>query len=106
MLYTDREPALQKKQVTKYLDDEAVHLIMTMTHAAVAERQIRTVKRMIADRMRERPEGERYYHNQEFLDSLTAIYNAAVFWLFCALHDSWVQLELVTYFHYDCTRGT
>ena len=75
MLYTDQEPALKKKQVTRYLDDKEVHLIMTMTHAAVAERQIRTFKRMIADRMRERPEGERYYHNQEFLDSLTAIYN-------------------------------
>jgi hypothetical protein len=75
MLYTDQEPALKKKQVTRYLDKEDVHLIMTMTHAAVAERQIRTFKRMIADRMRERPEGERYYHNQEFLDSLTAVYN-------------------------------
>jgi hypothetical protein len=48
---------------------------MTMTHAAVAERQIRTFKRMIADRMRKRPEGERYYHDQAFLDGLTNIYN-------------------------------
>jgi hypothetical protein len=48
---------------------------MTMTHAAVAERQIRTFKRMIADRMRKRPEEERYYHDQAFLDGLTNIYN-------------------------------
>jgi hypothetical protein len=75
MLYTDQEPALKKKQITKFLDDEDVHLIMTMTHAAVAERQIRTFKRMITDRMRERPEGERNYHDQAFLDSLTAAYN-------------------------------
>lgn len=75
MLYTDQEPALKKKQITKFMKEEEVHLIMTMTHAAVAERQIRTFKRMIADRMRDRPEGQRYYHDQAFLDSLTAIYN-------------------------------
>jgi hypothetical protein len=46
-----------------------------MTHAAVAERQIRTFKRMIADRMRNRAEGERYYHDQAFLDGLTNLYN-------------------------------
>lgn len=75
MLYTDQEPALKKPNITHFLDSKDVHLIMTMTHAAVAERQIRTFKRMIADRLRDRPEEERYYHNQEFLDGLTRIYN-------------------------------
>ena len=78
MLYTDQEPALKRKEITKYMDRKDIHLIMTATHASVAERQIRTFKRMIVERLRERPEAERLYHDEAFLDKLTNIYNNEV----------------------------
>ena len=78
MIYTDQEPALKNQKITKYMKDKNIHLIMTLTHAAVVERQIRTFKRMIIERLRKRPEAERIYHNEAFLDRLTSIYNHEV----------------------------
>jgi hypothetical protein len=73
MLYTDQEPALKRKEITRYMDKKDIHLIMTATHASVVERQIRTFKRMIVERLRERPEAERLYHDEGYLDKLTNI---------------------------------
>ena len=78
VLYTDQEPALKRKEITEYMDKRDIHLIMTATHASVAERQSRTFKRMIVERLRERPEAERKYHDGAFLDKLTNIYNHEV----------------------------
>jgi hypothetical protein len=78
MIYTDQEPALKNQRITKYMKKKDIHLIMTSTHAAVVERQIRTFKRMIVERLKQRPEAERYYHNEAFLDKLTDIYNHEV----------------------------
>jgi hypothetical protein len=78
MIYTDQEPALRNQRITKYMKKNNIHLIMTLTHAAVVERQIRTFKRMIVDRLKRLPEAERFYHNEQFLDRLTSIYNHEV----------------------------
>ena len=78
MIYTDQEPALRNQRITKYMKNSDFHLIMTSTRAAVVERQIRTFKRMIVERLKRRPEAERFYHNEAFLDRLTNIYNHEV----------------------------
>ena len=51
VIYSDQEPALKAAPVTEYLKDNDIELVMTSTHAAVAERQIRTFKRMIVERL-------------------------------------------------------
>jgi hypothetical protein len=78
VIYTYQEPALKRREITRYMQEKSIHLIMTATHAAVVERQIRTFKRMIVERLRKREEEQRLYHDQAFLDKLTNIYNHEV----------------------------
>ena len=75
VIYSDQEPGLQAAPVTDLLNDHHIELVMASTHAAVAERQIRTFKRMIVERLKGKPEEERVWHNEDFLDKLSDIYN-------------------------------
>ena len=49
-VYSDDEGALNDKTLQKYLKDEGITHNTTLTHANVAERMIRTLKKMIGDR--------------------------------------------------------
>ena len=50
-LYTDDEGGLNTPLIQKYLKDQNIRHIVTRSHAAVAERTIRTVKAMIDKRI-------------------------------------------------------
>ena len=50
-IYSDNDGAFQAN-VKKFFDDEGIKHILTSTHANVAERFIRTMKKMIHDRVR------------------------------------------------------
>ena len=50
-IYSDDDGAF-KSVVKKFLDDNGINHIITLTHANVVERLIRTIKKGIADRMR------------------------------------------------------
>ena len=54
-IYSDDEGALNSKKIQNYLKGEGIELIITKTHANVAERAIRTFKKMISDRLRHNP---------------------------------------------------
>ena len=56
-LYTDDEGALNTPLIQNYLKDQNIRHIVTRSHAAVAERTIRTVKAMIDKRI-EQPRKE------------------------------------------------
>lgn len=56
VLYTDDEGALNSNEIQKYLKDIDVKHIVTRTHAAVAERTIRTIKKMIYTRIEQSKE--------------------------------------------------
>ena len=51
-IYSDDEGALNSKKIQNYLKGEGTELIITKTHASQAERMIRTIKKMISDRLR------------------------------------------------------
>ena len=51
VLYTDDEGALNSNEMQRYLKDTAVKHIVTRSHAPVAERAIRTIKKMIYTRI-------------------------------------------------------
>ena len=51
-IYRDDEGALNSKKIQNYLKGEGIELIITKTHASQAERMIRTIKKMISDRLR------------------------------------------------------
>ena len=51
-IYSDDEGALNSKKIQNYLKGEGIELIITKTHASQAERMIRTIKRLISDRLR------------------------------------------------------
>ena len=51
-IYSDDEGALNSKKIQNYLKGEGIELIITKTHASQAERMIRTIKKMISDRLR------------------------------------------------------
>jgi hypothetical protein len=75
VLYSDQEPALKSAPVKDLLNHQRIELVMTSTHAAVAERQIRTFKRMIVERLRGKPPEQRVWHDEDFLDRLSDAYN-------------------------------
>ena len=50
-MYTDNEGAFVSNEVQKYFKDAGIRHITTLTHAPVAERQIRTIKSMIYQRV-------------------------------------------------------
>ena len=52
MIYHDDEGALSSRKVQDLFEAEDVTHVLTKTHANQAERAIRTVKKMIADRLR------------------------------------------------------
>lgn len=51
IMYTDNEGAFVSNEVQKYFKDVGIRHITTLTHAPVAERQIRTIKSMIYQRV-------------------------------------------------------
>ena len=51
-VYSDDEGALNSKKLQAYFEGEGIEHIITKTHANQAERMIRTIKKMIADRLR------------------------------------------------------
>ena len=51
-IYTDDDGAFAYKKLQEYLKGEAIRSIITLTHANVAERSIRTVKKMLGDRIK------------------------------------------------------
>ena len=50
-VYSDNEPAFTSKEVKKYLDEHNIRQIITLGHAPVAERTIRTIKDMLYKRL-------------------------------------------------------
>ena len=50
-IYTDDDGAFAYKKFQEYLEGEAINGIITLTHANVAERAIRTIKKMLGDRI-------------------------------------------------------
>ena len=48
-IYTDDDGAFAYKKIQEYLG-ESIRSVVTLTHASVAERVIRTVKKMLGDR--------------------------------------------------------
>ena len=51
-IYTDEEGSFKSRKLQDFFKGEGIEHITTLTHANQAERLIRTVKRMIADRVR------------------------------------------------------
>ena len=51
-IYTDEEGSFKSRKLQDFFKGEGIEHIITLTHANQAERLIRTVKRMIADRVR------------------------------------------------------
>ena len=51
-IYSDDEGALNSKKLQTFLKEEGITHVITKTHANQAERMIRTVKKMIGDRLR------------------------------------------------------
>lgn len=51
-IYSDDEGALNSKKLQDYFKGEGIEHIITKTHANQAERMIRTIKKMIGDRLR------------------------------------------------------
>ena len=52
MIYNDDEGALSSRKAQDFFKAEGITHVVTKTHANEAERAIRTVKKMIADRLR------------------------------------------------------
>ena len=55
-IYSDDEGALNSNKLQSFFKGEGIEHIITRTHANQAERMIRTIKKMIADRLRHYPE--------------------------------------------------
>ena len=51
ILYSDEEGSLNNQSVIDYLKEEKIELHRTRTHAAFAERGVRTIKKMLYDRV-------------------------------------------------------
>ena len=51
MVYSDNETSFVSPEVQKYVQEQKMKFITTRTHAAVAERQIQTIKDMIYKRL-------------------------------------------------------
>ena len=51
MVYSDNETSFVSPEVQKYFQEQKIKFITTRTHAAVAERQIQTIKGMIYKRL-------------------------------------------------------
>jgi hypothetical protein len=73
LLYTDEEGSFLSKVVQKWMSDNNVRMFHTRGHAAFAERQIGTFKRMIVTRLAH--SGSRNWRDQEFLDDVCKDYN-------------------------------
>ena len=56
MVYSDNDTAIDAPIVQKWFEDQGIKHITTRTHAAQAERQIRTFKDMLETRMENNPE--------------------------------------------------
>ena len=51
-VYSDDEGALNSKKLQTFFKEEGITHVVTKTHANQAERMIRTIKKMIGDRLR------------------------------------------------------
>jgi hypothetical protein len=59
-IYADQEPSWNGKYVKQYLKEEHILLIMTLSHAPIVERAIRTIKNMIYKRLEHNPKNPWY----------------------------------------------
>ena len=73
MLYTDDEGSFHSKQAVAYYRDNKIKHLITRTHAAYAERAIRTIKAMLYKRLEAKP-GEPWY-GPEVLSNALVAYN-------------------------------
>ena len=72
MIYADQEPAFNGRYVQQFLKQENILLIMTLAHAAIVERAIRTIKDMIYKRREHDPNRPWY---GELLQQVIFVYN-------------------------------
>ena len=59
MVYSDNDTAIDAPIVQQWFNDQNIKHITTRTHAAQAERQIRTLKDMLEKRMENNPDNQR-----------------------------------------------
>ena len=52
-VYSDNEPSLSCKYTKQQFDENKIQFLITRTHHAFAERQVRTVKDMLRKRMKD-----------------------------------------------------
>ena len=69
-IYSDNEGAFVSDEIQKFFKDNNIRHITTLTHAPVAERQIRTIKSMIYQRVEKT--GQKWY---DILGSVLLVYN-------------------------------
>jgi hypothetical protein len=74
-IYSDMDPALLNIHVQTWIDSKNITLITTRTHAAVVERAIRTIKQQIDRRLDDKPEGDKIWWDEDFLDLICHVYN-------------------------------
>ena len=72
VIYADQEPAWTGKYVQQYLNEENILLIMTLSHAGIVERAIRTIKDMLYKRLEHDPNRPWY---GELLQQVIFVYN-------------------------------
>jgi hypothetical protein len=63
IVYSDDDPSLSSKYTKQYFQENNIKFLVTRTHAAFAERQIRTVKDMLHKRLKQSDAKQRTYHN-------------------------------------------
>jgi len=74
-IYSDQEPSLLNIHVKTWIESKGIQLITTRTHAAYAERAIRTIKQMLDRRLDEKPAGHKIWYDDDFLNLICHIYN-------------------------------
>jgi hypothetical protein len=72
-IYTDKEPAVMSSLISVFCKHHNIRLLITETHAGIAERMIRTIKNMMVKRLEH--SGKRDWRDPAFLDALCRTYN-------------------------------
>ena len=72
-IYTDKEPAVMSNLIKIFCNHHKIRLLITETHAGIAERQIRTIKSMMVKRLEHT--GKTDWRDPVFLDGLCRTYN-------------------------------
>ena len=72
VIYADQEPSWTGKYTQQFLKEEDILLIMTLSHAGIVERAIRTIKDMLYKRLEHDPNRPWY---GELLQQVIFVYN-------------------------------